>query len=76
MTDFGRLLTAMITPFDADGALNYGKARKLATALIDAGNDGLVIGGTTGEAPSLNNEEKLRLFSEIKSEIGDRGSVV
>lgn len=76
MTDFGRLLTAMITPFDEDGALNYEKARKLATALMDAGNDGLVIGGTTGEAPSMNNEEKLRLFSEIKDEIGDRGSVV
>ena len=76
MTDFGRLLTAMITPFDEDGTLNYGKDRKLASALIDAGNDGLVIGGTTGEAPSLNNEEKIRLFTEIKEEIGDRGSVV
>ncbi len=76
MTDFGRLLTAMITPFDEDGELNYGKARKLASALIDAGNDGLVIGGTTGEAPSLSNDEKIRLFTEVKEEIGDRGSIV
>ncbi|HCV28513.1 MAG TPA: 4-hydroxy-tetrahydrodipicolinate synthase [Dehalococcoidia bacterium] len=76
MTDFGRLLTAMITPFDEDGDLNYKKARKLASALIDAGNDGLVIGGTTGEAPALNNDEKIRLFTEIKEEIGNRGSVV
>jgi 4-hydroxy-tetrahydrodipicolinate synthase len=76
MTDFGRVLTAMITPFDEDGSLNYAKARKLASALIAAGNDGLVIGGTTGEAPSLNNDEKLRLFTEIKDEIGDSGSVV
>lgn len=76
MTDFGRLLTAMITPFDEDGEVNYGQARKLASALIDAGNDGLVIGGTTGEAPALSDDEKLRLFAEVKEEIGDRGSVV
>lgn len=76
MTDFGRLLTAMITPFDEDGEVNYGQARKLASALIDAGNDGLVIGGTTGEAPALSDDEKLRLFAEIKEELGDRGSVV
>ncbi|MCH7906215.1 MAG: 4-hydroxy-tetrahydrodipicolinate synthase [Chloroflexi bacterium] len=76
MTDFGRLLTAMITPFDEDGEVDYGQARKLASALVDAGNDGLIIGGTTGEAPALSDDEKLRLFTEVKEEIGDRGSVV
>ena len=76
MTDFGRLLTAMITPFDQDGEVNYGQARKLASALLDSGNDGLVIGGTTGESPALSDHEKLRLFAEIKEEIGDRGTVV
>ncbi len=76
MADFGRLLTAMITPFDEDGELDYGQARKLASALVDAGNDGLVIGGTTGESPAMSEEEKLRLFAEIKEEIGGRGTVV
>ena len=76
MTDFGRLPTAMITPFDEDSEVDYGQARKLASALVDAGNDGLIIGGTTGEAPALSDEEKLRLFTEVKEELGDRGSVV
>ncbi len=76
MTEIGRLLTAMITPFADNGDVDYGQARRLARSLLDSGNDGLVIGGTTGEAPSMNDEEKLRLFAEIKEEIGDRGSVV
>ena len=76
MTEIGRLLTAMITPFEDNGGVDYGQARKLARSLLDSGNDGLVIGGTTGEAPSMNDEEKLRLFAEIKEEIGDRGAVV
>jgi len=76
MTEIGRLLTAMITPFAENGDVDYGQARKLARSLLDSGNDGLVIGGTTGEAPSMNDEEKLRLFAEIKEEIGDRGAVV
>ncbi len=76
MTEIGRLLTAMITPFEDNGDVDYGQARKLARSLLDSGNDGLVIGGTTGEAPSMNDEEKLRLFAEIKEEIGDRGAVV
>lgn len=76
MTEIGRLLTAMITPFADNGDVDYGQARKLARSLLDSGNDGLVIGGTTGEAPSMNEEEKLRLFAEIKEEIGDRGAVV
>ena len=49
MAEIGRLLTAMVTPFDDDGEINYKKARKLATALINSGSDGLVIGGTTGD---------------------------
>ncbi len=76
MTEIGRLLTAMITPFADNGDVDYGQARKLARCLLDSGNDGLVIGGTTGEAPAMSDEEKLRLFAEIKEEIGDRGSVV
>ena len=72
----GRLLTAMVTPFTENGDVNYQQARRLATALLDSGSDGLVIGGTTGEAPAMSADERLRLFDEVKREIGDRGAVV
>jgi 4-hydroxy-tetrahydrodipicolinate synthase len=76
MAEIGRLLTAMVTPFDANGEVNYKQARKLARGLLDSGSDGLVIGGTTGEAPSMSDDERLRLFAEVKEEVGDRGAVV
>ncbi len=76
MTEIGRLLTAMITPFDSAGEVDYGQARKLASGLINSGSDGLVIGGTTGESPSLSDEEKLRLFGEVKEAVGNRAAVV
>jgi 4-hydroxy-tetrahydrodipicolinate synthase len=72
----GRLLTAMVTPFDARGEVDYRRAKKLALSLLDSGSDGVVVSGTTGESPTLSREEKLRLFAEIKSAIGDRGAVV
>ena len=73
---FGRLLTAMVTPFEDNGDISYSQARKLAKALTLSGSDGLVIGGTTGEAPSMSNEEKIRLFAEIKEEVGSSASVI
>jgi 4-hydroxy-tetrahydrodipicolinate synthase len=76
MVELGRLLTAMITPFDAGGEVDYPKARKLAKALVDSGTDGLVIGGTTGEAPSMSDEEKLRLFGEVKEAVGRSAAVI
>ncbi len=76
MTEVGRLITAMITPMDEEGKVDYPQARRLANALLDSGSDGLVVSGTTGESPSLTNEEKLRLFAEVKEAIGDRGAVV
>ncbi len=76
MKKLGRLLTAMVTPFDGEGKVEYQQARNLARALLDSGSDGLVISGTTGESPTLSSEEKLRLFSEVKSAIGDRGTIV
>ncbi|MCL0099682.1 4-hydroxy-tetrahydrodipicolinate synthase [Dehalococcoidia bacterium] len=76
MVRIGRLLTAMITPFDKEGLIDYDQARKLAKGIIDSGSDGLVIGGTTGESPSMSDDEKLRLFAEVKEEVGDRGAVV
>lgn len=76
MAEFGRLLTAMITPMHANGEINYAQARTLAQALVASGNDGLVIGGTTGESPAMSNEEKLRLFGEIKEAVGPDIAIV
>ena len=72
----GRLLTAMVTPFNEEGAVDYGQAKKLALALLDSGSEGLVVVGTTGESPTLVRDEELRLFAEIKSVVGERGAVV
>lgn len=72
----GRLLTAMVTPFDGRGRVDYGQAKRLATALLDSGSDGIVVCGTTGECATLTWEEKLRLFAEVKSAVAGRGSVV
>ncbi len=76
MIDPGRTLTAMVTPFDENGAVDYVQAKKLALALLDSGSDGLVIVGTTGESPTLLREEESRLFSEIKATVGSRGAVI
>jgi len=76
MPTFGRLLTAMVTPFDEKGEVDYPQARKLARALIESGSDGLVVSGTTGESPTLSIEEKLRLFAEIKEELPGEGTVI
>lgn len=76
MPKFGRLLTAMVTPFDEKGEVDYAQARKLARALMKSGSDGLVVSGTTGESPTLTTEEKLRLFAEVKAELGGKGAVI
>lgn len=70
MAKLGRLITAMVTPFDEKGDIDYKQARRLAQALIKSGSQGVVVSGTTGESPTLTKEEKLRLFAEIKSAIG------
>ncbi|PKB79296.1 MAG: 4-hydroxy-tetrahydrodipicolinate synthase [SAR202 cluster bacterium Io17-Chloro-G9] len=76
MAEIGRLITAMVTPFDGKGNVDYKQAKRLANALLDSGSDGLVITGTTGEGPTLTDEEKIRLYAEIKEAIGDRGAVI
>ena len=76
MSTPGRLLTAMVTPFDEKGEVDYEQAKKLALALINSGSDGVVVVGTTGESPTLVRQEELRLFREIKAVIGDKGSVI
>ena len=74
---FGRLLTAMVTPFDADGAVNLAEARKLAAYLVDEQhNDALVINGTTGESPTTTDAEKADLVAAVVAEVGDRARVV
>lgn len=74
--DPGRVLTAMVTPMRPDGAVDYAQARRLALALLDSGSDGLVVTGTTGEAPTVSIDEKIRLWGEIKDAVGDRGAVI
>ncbi|TGB07341.1 4-hydroxy-tetrahydrodipicolinate synthase [Streptomyces sp. MZ04] len=75
-TPFGRVLTAMVTPFTADGALDLDGAQQLAAHLVDAGNDGLVINGTTGESPTTSNAEKAELVRAVVEAVGDRAHVV
>jgi 4-hydroxy-tetrahydrodipicolinate synthase len=76
MKELGRLLTAMATPFDEKGTVNYEQARKLASALLDSGSDGVVVAATTGESPTLSWEEEMRLFTEVKSAVGQRGTII
>ncbi len=76
MQTLGRLLTAMVTPFDERGEVDYAQARKLARALVQSGSDGVLVSGTTGESPTLSTDEKLRLFGEVKEELGSGGTVV
>jgi 4-hydroxy-tetrahydrodipicolinate synthase len=74
---FGRLLTAMVTPFDVSGGLDLDKAVELATHLVDEqGNDGLVISGTTGESPTTTDAEKSDLVRAVVDAVGDRAHVV
>jgi len=76
MKKLGRLLTAMVTPFNEEGEVDYEQAKKLATALLNSGSEGLLVVGTTGESPTLVREEELRLFREVKSVVGERGMVI
>lgn len=73
---FGDVLTAMVTPFHSDGQVNYEKAQELAVHLLNNGSDGILVGGTTGESPSLNKEETVKLYSAVKEAVGDKGFVI
>lgn len=73
---FGRVLTAMVTPFAPDGSVDLKRAAELASRLVDEGNDGLVISGTTGEAPTTHREEKVALLRAVVDAVGDRAHVV
>src|ERR1700753_1159846 len=74
---FGRLMTAMITPMTADGAVDYDGTARLAAYLVDdMRNEGLVVSGTTGEPPTTSNSEKKRLVEVVKDAVGDRARVI
>jgi len=72
----GEVLTAMVTPFKADGSVDYDRYRELATFLVDNGSDGVVTFGTTGESPTLSDDEKLELLTVALEAVGDRATVV
>jgi 4-hydroxy-tetrahydrodipicolinate synthase len=72
----GEILTAICTPFKADGAVDYEAFRALAAHLVANGSDGLVVTGTTGESPTLSDDERLGLYEAALEEVGDRASVV
>ena len=66
----------MVTPFDGEGNVDYEQAKKLALALLNSGSDGILVAGTTGESPTLTREEEQCLFAEVKSVVGERGSII
>ena len=72
----GEVLTAIVTPFNADGSVNLDKFRELANHLVDHGSDGVVVAGTTGESPTLSDDEKLELFAAAVDAVGSRATVV
>lgn len=74
--DFGRVLTAMVTPFHKDLSINLNQARKLARHLAASGSDGLVVAGTTGESPTLTKDEKVELFRAVVEEVGGKAVVL
>ena len=76
MPSLGRVLTAMATPMRDDGSVDLDGAQRLASHLIEHGNDGLVVCGTTGESPTLSHDETLDMFRAVRETVGNRGTVV
>ncbi len=72
----GEVLTATVTPFDADGAVDYERYRELCAYLVDNGSDGVVVSGTTGESPTLSDNERVQLLRAAIDAIGDRATVL
>ncbi|MGG4488985.1 4-hydroxy-tetrahydrodipicolinate synthase [Metabacillus idriensis] len=76
MIDFGKISTAMVTPFDKNGNIDFAKTSQLVNFLIQNGSDSLVVAGTTGESPTLTSEEKIALFKHVVSEVNGRVPVI
>ena len=73
---FGRMITAMVTPFDKDGAIDWDGVARLAQHLVDNGHDGIAVNGTTGEAPTTKSSEKLEIIKVVKSVVGPKITVL
>jgi len=76
MTEIRGVITAMVTPFEADGAVDLDATRRLARRLVDDGSHGLVIAGTTGESPTLSDDEMMRMFDAVLDEVGSDATVI
>ena len=72
----GEVLTAIVTPFDADGSVDYDRFREHARNVVESGSDGLVVAATTGESPTLTDEERLELFATAVDAVGEKASVI
>ena len=72
----GEVLTAVVTPFRADGSVDLEAFRRVCTHLVETGSDGVVVAGTTGEAPTLDDDERLSLFAAAVEAVGDRATVI
>jgi 4-hydroxy-tetrahydrodipicolinate synthase len=73
---FGQVLTAMVTPFTSEGEVDYGQAWRLAGYLVEHGSDGIVVAGTTGESPTLTDDEKVALFRTVVEAVGEKATVI
>jgi 4-hydroxy-tetrahydrodipicolinate synthase len=76
VTVLGEILTAIVTPFNTDGSVDIARFRALASHLVDNGSDGIVVTGTTGESPTLSDEERFALYEAAVDEVGERATVV
>jgi 4-hydroxy-tetrahydrodipicolinate synthase len=76
MIKFGKVLTAMVTPFNQNLQVNYQAAQELAVRLVESGSDGVVVAGTTGESPTLTKQEKLGLFKAVVEAVGGKATVI
>jgi 4-hydroxy-tetrahydrodipicolinate synthase len=74
--DFGRVITAMVTPFDTEGKVHYAEAERLAAHLADNGSDGIVVCGTTGESPTLSWDEEYQLFQVVQKAVAGKAKVI
>jgi 4-hydroxy-tetrahydrodipicolinate synthase len=74
--DCGEVITAMVTPMEMSGAIDYDRVESLAKHLIDSGSDALLVAGTTGESPTLTNEEEIELVSTVKRAVANKAKII
>ena len=74
--DCGEVITAMVTPMEKSGAIDYDRVEKLAKYLIENGSDAILVAGTTGESPTLTNEEEIELVSTVKRAVANKAKII